>query len=76
MNYGPDDYRAIVDSTSIYSDLQEASGFDGVIEYHVQDSSDLYRPSYAGTVLNPSTAERITSICLRRIRSTDWGSFR
>ena len=36
----------------------------------------IYRPSYAGTVLNPSTAERITSICLRRIRSTDWGSFR
>ena len=58
MNYGPYDYRAIVDATSIYSDLQEASGFDGVIEYHIQDSSDLYRPSYAGTVLNPSTAER------------------
>ena len=42
MNYGPDDYRAIVDVTSMYLDLQEASGFDGVIEYHDQGSYDLY----------------------------------
>ena len=58
MNNGPGDYRDIVDSTSIYSDLQEASGFDGVIECHVQDSSDLYQPGYAVAVLNPSTTER------------------
>ena len=35
MNYGPGDYRAIVDATSIYSDLQEASGFDGIIIFKI-----------------------------------------
>ena len=41
MNYGPGDYRAIVDATSLYLDLPEASGFDSVFECNVKDSSDL-----------------------------------